>query len=137
MNTIEEPIEYLIIEHRIFPMLTIPRYLYFLSILAILKCMFRGVCFNESFCSGLWLRLLPQSSFLRKKLSITFYKSSFHEKNLRPDIGTSPKRFSINDAAFKPTAPSQNSSDNKMIIIRPDVEILKISNDKNVYFSAP
>ena len=70
MNTIEDPMEYLIIEHRIFPMLIIPRYLYFLSILAIQKCMFRGVCFNESFCSGLWLRFFCPSllSYVRNSL---------------------------------------------------------------------
>ena len=55
------------------------------------------------------------------------FKSSFLEKNRSPDIGTPPKPFKLNDAALKETKPCQNSSDNKkMIMIRPDVEALRI-----------
>ena len=114
MKTIEEPIEYLIIEHKIFPILTMPRYLYFLSIFTIkmyvAECKWfkmnrfvqvRGFVFCPSLLSYVTNSLLHIS------------KSSFLEKNRSPDIGTPPKPFKLNDAALKETKPCQNSSDNK------------------------
>ena len=44
-----------------------------------------------------------------------------------------PVGVKINDAAS--TKPSQNSSDNKMIIIKPDVKVLKISNVRKLFIS--